>query len=136
MALIHKHLLMKIRLRKSAMYLDDPAFWNAMVDELIVDVLKMKIAIPSRSVLVTDPDNFGVTGAANLTTSHISWHVWTAVYRPFIQMDVYSCQDFETKDVTDFLSRTLGDGVVGLIHTRVLDRNNDATYDEVVWNDV
>jgi len=133
MGLIHKHLLLKLRLRKAPMYLDDPVFWEELLKHLIINVLKMAIVIEPRAVLVTDPDNFGVTASANLSTSHVALHVWSKEERPFIQMDVYSCRDFDSLDVTDYLTDVLGKGVVGVVQMRVLDRNNDSIYSDFIW---
>jgi S-adenosylmethionine decarboxylase len=51
-------------------------------------------------------DEGGVTGVCVLSTSHCSIHTWPL--RPFFVMDVYSCRDFDPKDVERFLTTRLG----------------------------
>lgn len=128
MGLIHQHLLLRIELNKPGSYIDDPEFWEAFIDTMITDQLDMQIAMPARAVLVEDPDNYGITGSANLTTSHISWHVWSRTDPIVIQMDVYSCRQFDTKALIDWIVKILDEREVRAVAYRVLDRNDDNTY--------
>lgn len=51
-------------------------------------------------------DEGGVTGVCVLSTSHCSIHTWPL--RPFFVMDVYSCRDFDARDVEMHLVGALG----------------------------
>ncbi len=130
--LCHKHLLMKIDLIKHTIdhdTINDTKFWENLVDRLIIRTLDMKIAIPTRAVLVEDEHNYGVTGAANLTTSHISFHVWPNADAPFITMDIYSCQMFDTHDILYALSTALKDAAsIGYIHYSHAERGMNCSY--------
>jgi len=132
MGLIHKHLLMKIEFNGVYSYYDDPEFWTMFVDTMITEKLGMKIAIPSKAVLVADPDNYGVTGSANLTTSHIAWHVWSRTEVPVLQFDVYSCQCFDEDALIDWMIQVLGPDLVETIRYKVLDREDVLVYNKVI----
>ena len=47
--------------------------------------------------------NRGVTAFAIIETSHIALHIWDEVNPALVQLDVYSCSDFEPKKVLDIL---------------------------------
>ena len=51
-------------------------------------------------------DEGGVTGVCVLSTSHCTVHTWPL--RPFFVMDVYSCRDFDVRDVEKHLQTKLG----------------------------
>lgn len=51
-------------------------------------------------------DEGGVTGVCVLSTSHCSIHTWPL--RPFFVMDVYSCRDFDARQVEAHLAKLLG----------------------------
>jgi S-adenosylmethionine decarboxylase len=51
-------------------------------------------------------DEGGVTGVCVLSTSHCTVHTWPL--RPFFVMDVYSCRDFDPRDVEKHLQTKLG----------------------------
>lgn len=132
MSLIHKHLLLKIELNGIHSYYDDPVFWETFVNTMITDRLEMQIAIPARAVLVEDPDNYGVTGSANLTTSHISWHVWSRGEEPIIQMDIYSCRCFDAYALRAWILKMLDHALVKRVHHMIVDRNDNTIYDTTI----
>ena len=55
-----------------------------------------------------DPDNRGLTGAAILTTSHITMHVWDKPVPAHIHFDLYSCSDYDPKDILKLLDKKYG----------------------------
>ena len=71
----------------------------------LVDLVGMKVLIPPRVVWCDDPDNEGLTGIVGLTTSHASFHAWSAVPQPFIQCDLYSCAPFSAVTVLNHLEQ-------------------------------
>lgn len=75
---------------------------NQWLTELVSDI-GMKICIPPRSRYVDVPGNRGVTGLVGIETSHCSCHVWDEENPGIIQMDVYSCSDFEPETVLNKL---------------------------------
>lgn len=113
----HKHLIINAEVA------------NPLVDEQkcvewfrkLVEIIDMKILIEPVAKFCDTPGNEGVTGTVVIETSHASIHVWSNVPQPYIRMDVYSCKDFEVKDVLKYIDDTMT--VVNMDHL-VLDRNN------------
>jgi S-adenosylmethionine/arginine decarboxylase-like enzyme len=126
--LIHQHLIMKIEMTEAPAYLDDPLFWQDFIDTMITGPLGMVIAIPARAVLVSDPDNYGVTGSANLTTSHISWHVWSQDDPVVVQLDVYSCKCFDADALMDWIAKILDRKLISNIRYSLVDRADNTWY--------
>lgn len=48
---------------------------------------------------VEKPNNYGIAAVVMIETSHISLHVWDRDDPPLVQFDVYSCSDYEVRDV-------------------------------------
>jgi len=92
--------------------LNDPELIGAVLNEL-VEMVGMQILKPAEMVAVPlDPmvengeDDGGVTGTVILTTSHGSIHTWPL--RGHVSFDLFSCKEFNVKQVVDFLSEKLG----------------------------
>jgi S-adenosylmethionine/arginine decarboxylase-like enzyme len=82
----------------------------------IVDKIDMEI-LGGPFIYRSDvPGNEGLTAITAITTSHIVVHTWDT---GLIQLDVYSCKEFEIKDIIDILSTT----PVKDIKTKFLDRS-------------
>lgn len=105
----------KVLGRGSASRLGDTKNVESMLVDLI-DVLGMRLlgephmyeVAAEIEKLGKEPfeDEGGVTGVCVLSTSHCSIHTWPL--RPFFVMDVYSCRDFDTREVERFLTERLG----------------------------
>lgn len=76
---------------------------NKWFTELVSDI-NMKVCIPPRSRYVDAPGNRGVTGVVGIETSHCSMHVWDESNPGIIQMDVYSCADYDPQTVINKLN--------------------------------
>ena len=92
--------------------INDPQLVGAMLNEL-VELVGMQILRPAEIVAVPlDPsvasgaDDGGVTGTVLLTTSHASIHTWPL--RGHVSFDLFSCKDFNVKQVIDFLWKKCG----------------------------
>ena len=92
--------------------INDPQLVGAMLNEL-VELVGMQILRPAEIVAVPlDPsaasgaDDGGVTGTVLLTTSHASIHTWPL--RGHVSFDLFSCKDFNVKQVIDFLWKKFG----------------------------
>jgi S-adenosylmethionine/arginine decarboxylase-like enzyme len=92
--------------------INDPQLVGSMLNEL-VELVGMQILRPAEIVAVPlDPsvasgaDDGGVTGTVLLTTSHASIHTWPL--RGQVSFDLYSCKDFNVKQVIDFLWKKFG----------------------------
>lgn len=91
----HKHILIKANVLKPPM---SEIELNTWFKEL-VDNINMKVCIEPRSSYVADVGNRGITGVCGIQTSHIALHAWDEMSPSVIQMDVYSCRDFEPETV-------------------------------------
>jgi S-adenosylmethionine/arginine decarboxylase-like enzyme len=92
--------------------INDPQLVGSMLNEL-VELVGMQILRPAEIVAVPlDPsvasgaDDGGVTGTVLLTTSHASIHTWPL--RGHVSFDLFSCKDFNVKQVIDFLWKKFG----------------------------
>lgn len=65
----------------------------------LVQILEMEIAKGPVTWYCEDEGNRGVTSVAIITTSHIAMHVWDEVTPAIVQLDVYSCKDFDPEKV-------------------------------------
>ena len=95
MSLFHSHLLVK------AQILEPPKSELVLIDwlKLLVDDIKMKILDGPYVKYLDVEGNRGITGIVVIETSHCSVHIWDEPNPAIMQMDVYSCADFNTSDV-------------------------------------
>jgi S-adenosylmethionine/arginine decarboxylase-like enzyme len=66
-----------------------------------VDDIGMEICQGPITAYVDVPGNKGLTGVVIIETSHIAVHIWDEVDPGLLQMDVYSCADFNPEDIFD-----------------------------------
>ena len=86
----------------------DKGFLATLLTDLVITV-GMEILLPPQMVEVpidlakigTPDDDGGITGVAVLSTSHVSVHTWPL--RRAISFDLYSCHDFNPKEVFKIL---------------------------------
>jgi S-adenosylmethionine/arginine decarboxylase-like enzyme len=114
----HKHILIKAYANKAPQ--TDEQELNTWLEDL-VRAIDMKVVIPPRSVYVEALGNAGLTGSVNIETSHAAIHIWCEESPNLVQLDVYSCKDFE---VTDVLSK-LREWDLVKYHYWLVDRNGD-----------
>ena len=69
----------------------------------IIKAIGMKAMYGPTATYCKLPGNRGVTAFAIIETSHIALHIWDEVNPALVQLDVYSCSDFEPKKVLDIL---------------------------------
>lgn len=65
----------------------------------LIKVIKMDCLIPAQVEL---SHQNAWTGLVGIVTSHISFHYW--VNEGYVQLDVYSCKDFDRKNAVAFIS--------------------------------
>ena len=76
--------------------LQDEVFLRQMLDSIPTLIGMTKISEPFVFRYVGDePQEWGVSGFVFIAESHISFH--TFVERSYINIDVFSCRDFDTK---------------------------------------
>jgi S-adenosylmethionine/arginine decarboxylase-like enzyme len=100
----HKHLILNATVKNPIMTGDDCNCWLAE----LVNVIDMDILIPPSSTYCDIEGNEGVTGTVVITTSHISIHIWSKIENPYIRLDVYSCKDFCSNKVLEYVENTMG----------------------------
>lgn len=71
---------------------------NGWLTEL-VSKIDMNILSGPHSVYLDKEGNRGMTGVCIIETSHIAIHVWDEESPGLIQLDVYSCKDFDKQVV-------------------------------------
>ena len=113
----HKQVLIKAYVKSAPQTIEEEL--NKWLTELVVDI-DMNIVVPARSKYVDTVGNAGLTGSVNIETSHAAIHIWCEEYPNRVEMDVYSCKDFEVNTVLKKL------GEWGLInyHYWLIDRND------------
>lgn len=78
----------------------------------IVDLINMELLSPAKAVRCDEKYNEGISAFCLITTSHIALHSWEKTNPNFIQLDVYSCKDFDqtiiTKELNKFNPLSLG----------------------------
>ena len=67
----------------------------------LIKKIDMKLLAGPYTTYVNEKDNKGMTSVAIIETSHIALHIWDEVNPGLMQLDVYSCADFNPPDVFD-----------------------------------
>lgn len=121
--LFHQHLLIKAYCKEAP---TTEYELNQWLRELIADI-KMHIVIEPRSYFVTTPGNEGLTGQVGLSTSHCSVHLWTAEQPNMVQLDLYSCKEFDN----DVVIMKLKEWDLISYELMTIDRNDDFMVKEI-----
>jgi S-adenosylmethionine/arginine decarboxylase-like enzyme len=67
----------------------------------LIKKIDMKLLAGPYTTYVSEKGNKGMTSVAIIETSHIALHIWDEVSPGLMQLDVYSCADFNPPDVFD-----------------------------------
>ena len=67
----------------------------------LIKNIDMKLLAGPYTTYVNEKGNKGMTSVAIIETSHIALHIWDEVSPGLMQLDVYSCADFNPPDVFD-----------------------------------
>ena len=65
----------------------------------LIKKIDMKLLAGPYTTYVNEKGNKGMTSVAIIETSHIALHIWDEANPGLMQLDVYSCADFEPDDV-------------------------------------
>lgn len=93
----HKHLLIRAEVKnppKNVTYVQE--WFKKLIDEIDMKLMRGPIA-----AYLDVPGNRGLTCLAIIETSHIVMHVWDESDPGLMQLDVYSCKDFDPEKVFD-----------------------------------
>ena len=88
---VHKHLI--IRAEANKVPTDEEQLTEWLKD--FIEFIGMKILMGPYVKYCTMEGNRGITGIAVIETSHIAIHIWDEPVPALIQMDGYSCADFD-----------------------------------------
>ena len=95
--LIHKHLI--IRAEANRVPTDEEQLTSWLTE--FIDSIGMKILMGPYVKYCTMEGNRGITGIAVIETSHIAIHVWDEPNPALMQIDVYSCAEFDPYVIAD-----------------------------------
>ena len=90
MSVVHKHLLVRARVKEPIKSEDEMVSWL----ESLVKKIKMKTVHGPIASYITKEGNRGMTGFVMIETSHIACHIWDEIEPALIQLDVYSCAEY------------------------------------------
>jgi len=95
--LVHKHLI--IRAEASRPPTDEEQLQNWMRE--FIESINMKVFMGPFVKYCNMPGNRGITAVAIIETSHIAMHIWDEPKPALMQFDVYSCGEFDVKEICD-----------------------------------
>lgn len=75
-------------------------FTNEWIEK-IVNLIGMEILLPPQSARSDEKGNEGISSFCLITTSHICLHSWEKTNPNLVQLDVYSCKDFNQHLILD-----------------------------------
>jgi len=99
--LIHKHLIVRAEVNNPPKEVEKLTEW---LKEFIASI-NMKIMLGPYVAYCNNEGNRGITGVAVIETSHIAMHVWDEPVPAMMQLDVYSCAEFNPYLIADKLRK-------------------------------
>ena len=71
----------------------------------LIKKIDMNLLAGPYTTYVSEKGNKGMTSVAIIETSHIALHIWDEIKPGLMQLDVYSCADFNPKDIFDEINK-------------------------------
>ena len=116
--LVHKHLLVKAEVDKPIVDVERAREWlSDLVEEIGMSITEHG---GPHVDYVNKEGNCGIAGIVMIETSHISIHIWDQLVQPIVQMDVYSCKNFDHQLPILFLTEMEPKNVIW----KCIDRDN------------
>tara|TARA_A100001015_G_C14730107_1_gene609507 strand:+ start:362 stop:730 length:369 start_codon:yes stop_codon:yes gene_type:complete len=97
--LVHKHLIVRAECLDPPL---DPQYVEQWLKN-VVELIGMKVCRGPISAYVDVTGNEGATGVVIIETSHIAIHVWDRRMPALVQLDVYTCGEFEPQKIFNAL---------------------------------
>ena len=97
--LVHKHLIVRAECLDPPL---DPQYVEQWLKN-VVELIGMKVCRGPVSAYVDVTGNEGATGVVIIETSHIAIHVWDRRTPALVQLDVYTCGEFEPQKIFNAL---------------------------------
>ena len=94
---VHKHLI--IRAEANRVPTDEEQLTEWLKE--FIDSINMKILMGPYVKYCNVEGNRGITGIAVIETSHIAIHVWDEPNPALMQIDVYSCAEFDVDEIAE-----------------------------------
>ena len=94
---VHKHLI--IRAEANRVPTDEEQLTEWLKE--FIDSIHMKILMGPYVKYCKMEGNRGITGIAVIETSHIAIHVWDEPNPALMQIDVYSCAEFDVDTIAN-----------------------------------
>ena len=94
---VHKHLI--IRAEANKVPTDEEQLTEWLKD--FIETINMKILMGPYVKYCKMERNRGITGIAVIETSHIAIHVWDEPNPALMQIDVYSCAEFDVDEIAE-----------------------------------
>ena len=94
---VHKHLI--IRAEANRVPTDEEQLTEWLKD--FIETINMKILMGPYVKYCKMEGNRGITGIAVIETSHIAIHVWDEPNPALMQIDVYSCAEFNVDEIAN-----------------------------------
>ncbi len=94
---VHKHLI--IRAEANRVPTDEEQLTEWLRE--FIDSIHMKILMGPYVKYCRMEGNRGITGIAVIETSHIAIHVWDEPNPALMQIDVYSCAEFDVEKIAN-----------------------------------
>jgi S-adenosylmethionine/arginine decarboxylase-like enzyme len=93
--LVHKHVIIR------AEVLNPPSDENLVSQQVktLIDRIGMRLLMGPYAKYVSMPGNRGLTVASIIETSHIVMHTWDECDPAMVQLDVYTCGEFDPRTV-------------------------------------
>ena len=101
--LVHKHLIIRAESREPLKFEEHAEIWMRN----FVESINMKILMGPYCKYSEVPGNRGLTVAAIIETSHVVMHIWDEPFPALIQLDIYSCGEFDEHDICKRISEDL-----------------------------
>ena len=97
--LVHKHVIIR------AEVLNPPTDENTISNQvkILIERIGMKLLMGPYAKYVDMPGNRGLTVASIIETSHIVLHSWDEKDPAMIQLDVYTCGEFDPRTVFEWV---------------------------------
>ena len=94
---VHKHLIIRAEANKVPTDEEQLTEWL----KEFIDSIHMKILMGPYVKYCKMEGNRGITGIAVIETSHIAIHVWDEPNPALMQIDVYSCAEFDVDEIAN-----------------------------------
>jgi len=98
---IHKHLILRAEVNNPPKDVERLTQWF----KEFIESINMKIMMGPYVAYCDKPGNKGITAISVIETSHIAMHVWDEPVPAMMQLDVYSCAEFNPYLIAEKLKK-------------------------------